>query len=77
MINKYKLKISGKNTRYFLDELIKRKINIYEINKSKNELIIIIDENQFNEVLEIRTSLKIDVIDRFGISKYKYFIKNN
>ena len=62
MINKYKLKISGKNTRYFLDELIKRKINIYEINKSKNELIIIIDENQFNEVLEIRTSLKIDVV---------------
>lgn len=77
MINKYKLKISGKNTRYFLDELIKRKINIYEINKSKNELIIIIDENQFNEVLEIRTSLNIDVIDRIGISKYKYFIKNN
>lgn len=77
MINKYKLKISGKNTRYFLDELIKRKINIYEINKSKNELIIIIVENQFNEVLEIRTSLKIDVIDRIGISKYKYFIKNN
>ena len=77
MINKYKLKISGKNTRYFLDELIKRKLKIYEINKSKNELIIIIDENQFNEVLEIRTSLNIDVIDRIGISKYKYFIKNN
>ena len=39
-MDKYKVLISGKNPDYFLRKIISNKINIYDICKSYNELII-------------------------------------
>lgn len=77
MINKYKIRVVGKNTNHFFNELIKRKINIYEINKKKKNLIIVIDVEQYDDILSIETSCKIEIIDRIGISKYKYLLIKN
>ena len=75
MINKVKIKITGKNPNYFLNELIKRNINIYHLSKNKNELIVIIDYKDYLDILKIKTTYRIKVVKRYGISRIKELIK--
>lgn len=75
MLNKVKLKITGKNPNYFLEEIIKRQINIYYLEKNISELIIIISYSDYLELLNIKTSYKIEVIKRYGINKINYYFK--
>ena len=81
MINKVKIKITGKNPDYFLNELIKRNINIYHLNKNYKELIIIVSYDDYLNINKIKTTYKIKIIKRYGISrikeliyKYKFYI---
>lgn len=76
MNNRYKIVIRGKNVDYFLKEIIKKNIYIYEIiNKSKNELIIVVDLVGLREINDIKTSYKYKIIDRYGFLKISYLIK--
>lgn len=75
MINKVKIKITGKNPNYFLNELIKRNINIYDLSKTYKELIVIISYEDYLKLLEIKTTYKIKIIKRFGIIRIKELIK--
>ena len=70
-----KIKITGKNPNYFLNELIKRNINIYNIVKKDNSLIIIISYNDYLKLLEIKTTYKIKVLRKYGIYRIKELIK--
>ena len=70
-----KIKITGKNPNYFLNELIKRNINIYNLVKTNDSLIIIISYNDYLKLLEIKTTYKIKVVKRFGIPRIKELIK--
>ena len=42
-MNRYKLCIKGKNPDYFLNKVIERNINIYDIEKKYNELYLVVD----------------------------------
>ena len=75
MINKVKIKITGKNPNYFLNELIKRNVNIYNLSKDYKNLIIIIDYKDYIKIKEIKTTYKIKIIKRYGISRIKELIK--
>lgn len=70
-----KIKITGKNPNYFLNELIKRNINIYHLSKSNNYLIIIISYSDYLKLLEIKTTYKIKVIRKYGVPRIKELIK--
>ena len=70
-----KIKITGKNPNYLLNELIKRNINIYNLVKTNDSLIIIISYNDYLKLLEIKTTYKIKVVKRFGIPRIKELIK--
>lgn len=76
-MSKYKIRITGKNPHYFIRELIKRKINIYDLKESSREIIIVINVLDYTKLKEIKTSYKIEIIERLGPTKYKYFIKKN
>ena len=76
-MSKYKIKITGKNPNYFVRELIKRKINIYDLKAKSKEVYIIIDINDYSKIKEIKTSYKIEIVERIGPTKYKYLIKKN
>ena len=76
-MSKYKIKITGKNPSYFIKELIKRKINIYDLKTTSREIFIIIDISDYTKIKEIKTSYKIEIIERIGPVKYKYLIKKN
>lgn len=75
MINKVKLSIVGKNPDYFLKELIKRNINIYKTEKNHKELQVVIDYQDLEIINSIKTTYKLKIIERYGISKYKYLLK--
>ena len=70
-----KIKITGNNPNYFLNELIKRNINIYHLSKNNKELIVIVSYKDYLKILKIKTTYKIKVVKRFGISRIKELLK--
>lgn len=77
MNNYYVIKVTGKNVSYFLRELLKRNINIYNLKTSPHELIITINKDDYEKIISIKTSYKIVLLDRLGFHKYYYLLKNN
>ena len=77
MNNKLRIKITGKTKKYFLNELIKRKINIYDIKEEKNKYEIIINNSDYEKILNIKTTNQIEIINRIGLNKYVDLIKKN
>ena len=70
-----KIKITGKNPTYFLNELIKRNINIYNLSKTNDYLIVIISYKDYLKLLEIKTTYKIKVIRTYGVIRITELIK--
>lgn len=75
MNNRYKVIISGKRPDYFMGELIKRNVKIYDLIKRKNELEIIVDIDGLNIIKSIKTSYKYRVVDRYGLIKIRYMLE--
>ena len=61
-MNKYKLQITGYNTKYFLNTLISKNIKLYRIKQSKNTLIITVDRSDYLKILDIKTTCKIKIL---------------
>lgn len=77
MNNKLKIKITGKTIKYFLNEIIKNNINIYDLKNDKNKIEIIISYRDYEKILNIKTTNKIEIVKRIGVNKYLNFIKRN
>ena len=77
MNNRLKLRITGKTKKHLLNEIIKKRINIYNLEESDNKYEIIIDKKDYDDLLNIKTTNKIKIIERIGLNKYISFIKNN
>ena len=77
MNNKLRLKISGKTKKYFLNEIIKNNINIYDLKENKNNYELLINYFDYEKLLNIKTTNKIEIIKRFGLNNYLNYIKKN
>lgn len=75
MISKYKVVIEGKNPDYFINELIKNNIYIYDLEKEYKKLIIVISLDDYNKLKKIKTSYKFYIVDSYGVVKFKYLVK--
>lgn len=75
MINRYKLVITGRNPDYFLKKIIKKKINIYDLEKTHKKIYIVVDDVGLDDIRSIKTSYKIQVVGRLGLARFKYVIK--
>ena len=69
MNNKYRIAIYGYN-KYLLDKLINNGIYLYDIEKTKNKLIIIVDEVGYKKIK--KKKYKIKVLNKYGKVKVKY-----
>lgn len=76
MISKITLKISGRNSDYFLNTLISKNINFSVIDKTRKDLIITVIDKDYKKIKEIKTSYKIKVIKVYGLLYIKYLFKN-
>ena len=77
-MNKIKIEIIGKNPDYFLKEIIKKNINIYDLEKNYKSIKLIINTDDFKTIKKIKTTYKIKVIEKYGVLKlYDYLKKYN
>ena len=73
-----KIKIEGRNVDNFLKRLINNKINIEKvIPKSYNTMYIIIDYNELDKVLRLKTIYNIKIIKYYGKLRLLKYIKKN
>lgn len=75
MISRLKISIEGRNPEHFLKKIIYQGIKIYSLDKQVRKLIIIIDEVEYEKLLDIKTIYSIKIIERYGIIKYKYLMR--
>ena len=74
-MNRYKIKITGKSLGYFLDLLIRKKVNFYYLEQTKDFIIIIIDDNDYKQIKKIKTTNKITILNRYGLPKVFYILE--
>ena len=75
MNSKVKIKITGKNPKNFLKELIVKKINVYQVEQEEKSLIIIIEEKDYQELKKRKTIYKIQLVKYYGLARIKYLVK--
>lgn len=77
MNNKIKIRILCRNPKNFLQEIIKNRINLYNIKLNKKYLEVIILNKDISKIEKIKYLHKIKIIDYYGLSKIKYLLLKN
>ncbi len=75
MISKYKIIVEGKNPDYFISQLIKNNIYIYDLVKEYKKLTIVISDEGLKKLEKIKTSYQYQVISCYGVAKVKYLFR--
>lgn len=73
----YKIKIEGKDVKRFIRMLYRSGIYFEEISLDRGSAYIKVDKDNYKKLKNIKTSYNIEVIELFGISKFKHLIKTN
>lgn len=74
MTNRYRIKITGKDPKYFLRHLIVKKIKLYNIVEDHDGISLTVDEVDYAKILKMKTSYNIQIINRFGVAKLRYLL---
>lgn len=74
-MNKYRISIKGKNKETFLKFLISRKINLYDIVLTKEELKVTVEEKDYNKVLKYKGLHEVKILNSYGALKLKYILE--
>ena len=71
----YKLRIKGKDFKRFINTLIRFKIYFDYSNIKDDECIIIVDKDNLDKIKSLKTSYEIEIINTYGLVKYKRLLK--
>ena len=74
-MSSYILKITGKRIDTFLMLLVRFSINFKMIKRSRNSIIIEVLEEDYEKLLKINTTYKIEIVKRKGLLNIVHFIK--
>ena len=74
MTNRYRIKITGKDPKYFLRHLIVKKIKLYNIIEDHDGISLTVDEVDYAKILKMKTSYNIKIINRLGVAKLRYLL---
>lgn len=74
MTNRYRIKITGKDPKYFLRHLIVKKIKLYNIIEDHDGISLTVDEVDYAKILKMKTSYNIKIVHRFGVAKLRYLL---
>lgn len=72
MNNHYRILIQGKNLSYFLSLLISKHISIYCREETSIGLILEINAADYQKIMDIKTSYRITILNRYGFLKLQY-----
>ena len=74
MTNRYRIKITVKDHKYFLIHLIVKKIKLYNIIEDHDGISLTVDEVDYAKILKMKTSYNIKIVNRFGVAKLRYLL---
>ena len=69
MYNYYVVSIKGKNARYFLQCLLKDKINVFDIKYRTDEILLKVSYDDYKRIKSYKTSCDIKVINVLGVKR--------
>ena len=75
--NYYKIRIEGHNIRSFIKMLYKLKISLISIKTNKNYFYAIVDDKNFNKIMNIKTSYNIRIVRTYGFIYFKNLFIDN
>ncbi len=73
--NLYKLKISGKDFRQVINDLVRFKIYFNYSEIKEKECFIIVDDENLEKIKKLKSIYKIDIVNTYGPIKYKRLLK--
>ncbi len=73
----YKICVEGHNIRSFIKMLYKLRISLISIKTNKNFFYAIVDDKNFNKIMNIKTSYNIRIIRTYGFNYFKDLLINN
>lgn len=68
----YRLQIKGRNPKHFLSKLIALNFSLKEVSLEKDCLIILVGEDSYAKISEMKTTYEITILNRYGKAKYQY-----
>ena len=71
-----RIKITGRNPEYFIKKLIDKGIKYNNLVISIKEIYLDVSVSDYKDILNIKTSYKIEIVSYLGIYKYIVFIIN-
>ena len=71
MNNYYRISIKGKNVSHIFNRILSEKINIFDVLYKKESLKLNVSYEDFIKIKKLNTIYKIEIIDIYGIKKYK------
>ncbi|MBE6140162.1 MAG: hypothetical protein E7172_01320 [Firmicutes bacterium] len=71
MNNFYKISIKGRNVSHIFNRILSEKINIFDVSYKKDVIILNASYEDFIKIKNLNTIYKIEIIDIYGIKKYK------
>lgn len=74
-MNRYELQITGKDVKRFLKNLHQLKIQLYDIRYGDKTVWIIVGEDDYKRIKEIKTIYQIDVVRLYGLVRIVQFMK--
>lgn len=75
MIDKVKIKITGKNPSTFIKKLMIQNIDIYELEQNDDSLKVKIKYSDYKEIIKTKSIYKIEIINYYGLIKIKKICK--
>jgi len=71
-----RIKITGRNPEYFIKKIIDKGIKYNNLVISLKEIYLDVSVSDYKDILNIKTSYKIEIVSYLGIYKYIVFIIN-
>ena len=74
-MSSYILRVTGKRIDTFLMLLVRFNVNFKMIKRSRDSIIIEVLEEDYEKLLKINTTYKIEIVKRKGLLNIIHFIK--
>ena len=71
MNNFYKISIKGKNVSHIFNRILNEKINVFDVLYKKDIIVLNVSYEDFIKIKRLNTIYKIEIIEIYGIKKYK------
>lgn len=75
--NIYEVKVTGRNTERFLNYIIKRNIYLLDVKYQDKSIYIKLDYDNYQKLINIKTSYDIELTRMIGINKIKDLVKRH